>query len=347
MQRSDPSLFVYHLGMDALTAVLDGPRARAAFLVKVVLEPPWSVRVQDEAPLALVAVTNGQVWLVHDALDAPVALGAGDVVLVRGPDPYVVAHEPHAEPTIVIDPGGVCRTLDGTSLAETMGLGVRTWGNVEDGSDVMLVGDYQTEGEISRGLLDALPAVIVLRASEWDSPIVGLLAAEMVRDEPGQQVVLDRMLDLLLVTALRAAVASDSIDVPAWFTEPHDPIVGRVVRLMQHEPGVPWTVASLASHVGVSRALLARRFHEVVGEPPMSFLTSWRMALAADLLVRGETTVANVAEQVGYGSPFTFSTAFKRTYGLSPKAYRDRAAVVGAHVGGREPVGWNTASPRA
>ena len=314
--------------MDALTAVLDGPRANAAFMVKVVLEPPWSLRVQDEAPLAVVVVTRGDVWLVHGALDHPVVLGAGDVVLVRGPDPYVVAHDPHAEPTIVIDPGGACRTLDGTSLAETMELGVRTWGNAEDGSNVMLVGDYQTEGEVSRWLLDALPEVLVLHAAEWDSPVIGLVAAEMEREDPGQQVVLDRLLDLLLVTALRAAFTSDTIDVPAWFTAQRDPIVGRVVRLMHNEPEVPWTVASLASYVGVSRALLARRFHELVGEPPMSFLTSWRMALAADLLVRGETTVANVAEQVGYGSPFTFSTAFKRTYGLSPKAYRDRGGAV-------------------
>jgi AraC-like DNA-binding protein len=168
----------------------------------------------------------------------------------------------------------------------------------------------------------------VLHAAEWDSPVIELLAAEMQRDDPGQHVVLDRLLDLLLITALRAAFASDSIDVPAWFTAQRDPIVGRVVRLMQHEPEVPWTVASLASRVGVSRALLARRFHELVGEPPMSFLTSWRMALAADLLVRRETTVATVAQQVGYGSPFTFSTAFKRTYGLSPKAYRDRSRAV-------------------
>lgn len=312
--------------MDALTAVLDGPRAHAAFLLKVVFEVPWSVRVQDEAPLAVVVVTQGEVWLRHDALDGPVALAGGDVVLVRGPDPYVVAHDPEAEPTIVIDPGGVCRTLDGATLSETMELGVRTWGNAADGSDVMVVGDYQTEGEISRGLLDALPAVVVLRAAEWDNPIVALLEAEMVRADPGQQVVLDRLLDLLLVTALRTAFASDSIDVPAWFTAQSDPIVGRVVRLMQNEPETPWTVASLASHVGVSRALLARRFHELVGEPPMSFLTSWRMALAADLLSERGTTVARVAQQVGYGSPFTFSTAFKRSHGLSPKAYRERAA---------------------
>ena len=177
-----------------------------------------------------------------------------------------------------------------------MDLGVRTWGNRADGRDVMLVGTYLTDGEISRWLLDALPPVVVLRAEEWDGPVVPLLATEIVKEEPGQQVVLDRLLDLLLVTALRAAFASDGVNVPAWFRANADPIIGRVLRLMQNEPAEPWTVATLANAVGISRALLARRFHELVGEPPMSFLTSWRMALAADLLVAGDATVGAVAQ---------------------------------------------------
>src|SRR6478609_1208260 len=311
--------------MDVLTAFLDGPRARAAFLMKVVLEPPWALRIADEAPLAVVAITHGTAWLVHDTLPRPVALAAGDILMVRGPDHYVVAHDPKTEPTIVIEVGGACRTLDGQPLIDAMDLGVRTWGNDADGRDVMLVGTYQTDGEASRWLLDALPPVVVLRADEWDGPVVPLLAAEVVKEEPGQQVVLDRLLDLLLITSLRAAFASDAVTMPAWFRANADPVIGRVVRLMQNEPAEPWTIATLAATVGVSRALLARRFHEVVGEPPISFLTSWRLALAADLLTTGDATVGAIAHEVGYGSPFTLSTAFKRAYGSSPKAYRASA----------------------
>ncbi len=215
-----------------------------------------------------------------------------------------------------------CVALDGSSLIESMDLGVRTWGNCAHGSDMMLVGTYQTVGEVSRWLLDALPHVVVLRAGDWDGAAVSLLSAEIVREEPGQQVVLDRLLDLLLVSALRAAFSIGSVAVPLWFSANADPVLGRVLRLMQNEPGEPWTVASLASAVGVSRALLARRFHERVGEPPMAFLTSWRMALAADLIVASDVSVSSVARTVGYSSPFTFSTAFKRTYGASPRAYR-------------------------
>jgi AraC-like DNA-binding protein len=310
--------------MDPLAGFLDGPRARAAFLVKAVFDPPWSMRIEDQAPLAVVALTHGRAWLLHPS-GAPVGLDAGDVVVVRGPDHYVVADDPATVPTIVIDPGGHCRTLDGRSLVQSMNLGVRTWGNAADGSDVMLVGTYQTEGEVSRWLVESLPPVVVVRAAEWDSPVVAMLATEIAREEPGQQVVLDRLLDLLLVSALRAAFATRTVEVPAWFSAHADPIVGPVIRLMQDEPATAWTVASLAAAAGVSRALLARRFHELTGQPPMTFLTSWRMALAADLVVGEGATVTNVARAVGYGSPFTFSTAFKRHHGLSPKAYRERA----------------------
>jgi AraC-like DNA-binding protein len=94
---------------------------------------------------------------------------------------------------------------------------------------------------------------------------------------------------------------------------------------MQSNPAHPWTVAGLAAGVGISRAALARRFHKLVGEPPVTFLTGWRMALAADLLLESDAPVGAIAERVGYSSLFTFSTAFKRAHGVSPRAYRAAA----------------------
>jgi AraC-like DNA-binding protein len=316
--------------MDPLVGFLEGPRARAAFLMRIVLEPPWSMRIEDEAPLTVIAITHGSAWFVPGPAAPAQQLHAGDVVIARASDPYVVADDPATEPTIVIDSGGHCSTLDGRSLVETMNLGVRTWGNAATGSDVMLVGTYQTDGEVSRRLLDSLPRLVVVRAGDWESPVVGLLASEIVKEEPGQQVILDRLLDLLLVSALRAAFAARTVAVPAWFSADADPVVGNVIRLMHDDPGHPWTVAELASAVRVSRASLARRFHEVVGEPPMAYLTGWRMALAADLLLEDGATVTAVARATGYGSPFTFSTAFKRAHGVSPRTYREHTLTVPA-----------------
>jgi AraC-like DNA-binding protein len=310
--------------MDALAGFLEGPRARGAFLLRTILEPPWSLRIQDEAPLSVAAMVSGEAWVVPDGAE-PVRLGPGDVALFRGPDHYTVADDPATAPQVIIHPGEHCTTPDGESLAEAMDLGVRTWGNSAAGSTVMLCGAYLTDGEISRRLLDALPTLAVLEAGNWDSPLVPVLATEIVKEEPGQQVVLDRLLDLLLVAALRAWFARPEANCPAWYQANGDPVVGRALRLMQNDPARPWTVAALAAAVGVSRASLARRFHELVGEPPMTFLANWRMALAADLLREPAAVVGAVARQVGYSSPFTFSTAFKRTYGVAPREYRDAA----------------------
>jgi AraC-like DNA-binding protein len=314
--------------MDALVGFLDGPRARGAFLLRSLLDPPWSLRIEDQAPLTLVAVVRGTAWVVPDG-EPPTRLGPGDVALVRGPQPYTVADDPETPPNIVIHPGQRCTTPDGRSLHDEMDLGLRSWGNSADGETVLITGTYQADGEISQRLVAALPPLAVVAHDAWDSPLVALLATEIARDEPGQDAVLDRLLDLLLVAALRVWFARPDAGAPAWYRASADPVVGRALRLLQNQPAHPWTVAGLASEAGVSRAALARRFNELVGEPPMSFLTNWRLALAADLLHEPDATVGWVARRVGYGSPFTFSTAFKRRYGVSPQAHRLRGATLG------------------
>jgi AraC-like DNA-binding protein len=311
--------------VDALTALLEGPRARGAFLLRCVLDPPWSLRIQDRAPLSLVVVVRGDAWIVHDDT-GPRPLHAGDVAIIRGPEPYTVADDPATPPTVVIHPGQHCTTPDGQSLEAAMSLGVRTWGNSATGSAVMLTGTYQSDTELSRRLLDALPTLIVLEHGTWDCPFPVVLGDEMAKDDPGQEVVLDRLLDLVLIAALRAWFARAEAQAPAWYLAYADPVVGRALRLIQNDPAHAWTVGNLAADVGVSRAGLARRFHDLVGEPPVTFLTRWRLALAADLLEEPGATVTAVARHVGYTSPFTFSTAFKRTYGLSPRAHRNRPA---------------------
>lgn len=311
--------------MDAFGGLLEGPRARGAFALRSIMDPPWSVRVEDQAPLSLVALVRGRAWVVPDDGE-PAALGPGDIAVMRGPDPYVFADDPATPPDVVIHPGQRCTTPEGQDLAQAMELGVRTWGNDPNGSTTMLIGTYETPTEVSRRVLAALPPVAIVEHDTWDSPIVSLLADEIVKDDPGQEVVLDRLLDLLVVAALREWFSRPTAESPAWYRAHSDPVVGRAVALMHHNPAHPWTVKSLAAEIGVSRAALARRFTELVGEPPMTFLTGWRLALAADLLREHDTTIDAVARRVGYGSAFALSSAFKRVYGVSPKQHRAGAS---------------------
>ena len=312
--------------MDALTALLDAPRAQGAFLLKVTMAPPWSVRIQDEAPLTILAVTEGSACFVPDDGD-PIEMAAGDLLLIARPDPYLFADAEDRPPQAVIHPGGRCETPAGASLELPMQHGVRTWGNAATGEDVMLVGTYPQVSEVASRLLRALPPTLFVPAADRPSGLVDVLAAEINGEGIGQASLLDRVLDGLTVAAIRHWAESPLAEPPGWLRAGTDPLVGAALDLMHDQTAQPWTVESLARRIGMSRAGFSRRFTAVVGESPMAYLTSWRLALAADRLRESDDPVFRVAAEIGYASPFTFSTAFKRHYGVSPLVYRQQGPV--------------------
>ena len=316
--------------MDTLGGLLDAPRARGAFALRNVMRPPWSLRIEAESPLTLIAGIAGDTWVVPDA-GQPHRVGTGDIAITRAPDHYTVASAPDTSPEVFVHPGQDCRDASGNSVLEAMTHGVRTWGNDANGETVFLVGAYEHLSDISDRLLRALPPVLSLSHADWESPLVAILLDEMGKDEPGQAAVLDRLLDLLVTAVLKAWFARHDASRPEWWRFQGDRIVERALHLMHEAPERPWTVAHLASEIGTSRASLSRRFQDLVGEPPMTFLKNWRMALAADLLCRPDETVGTVAEKVGYATPFAFSAAFKRVRGQSPRRYREDA-LAGARV---------------
>jgi AraC-like DNA-binding protein len=187
---------------------------------------------------------------------------------------------------------------------------------------VLLTGTYEESTEISRRLLGELPPLAIVRAAQWRSPLVDLLATEIAEDSPGQVAVLDRLLDLILVSALRTWFDTEQSGAPLWWTADSDPLIGPALRMIYDDPARAWTIAALAREVGISRAGFARRFTQTVGEPPMAFITRLRLAVAADLLRNDDMTIAAVARDVGYASPFALSTAFKREFGVSPHQHR-------------------------
>ena len=154
--------------MDAVAGLLDGPRARGAFLLRSQLDAPWSMRIADESPLCLIAVTRGHAWLIPEN-DEALLLRSGDVAVIRGPEPYTVADDPVTQPQVVVLPGQRCETPDGQEVKLMSFMGVRTWGNSPVGSTVMLNGTYELEGDVSRRLLGALPPLLVLPG---DTPLL-------------------------------------------------------------------------------------------------------------------------------------------------------------------------------
>ena len=316
--------------MTSVLNMLEGTRARDAFALRAVMSAPWSILVAPESPLTLLAGVKSSFWLLSDANSpdhsAPIEIRPGDIAITRAETRYIIADTPERAPTVTIFRGQDCRDNDGNSVSESMLHGVRTWGNDMQGDTVFAVAAYENLSRTSDRLNAVLPPVLVITREEWRSPLVDLLCEEMVRDEEGQAAVLDRLVDLALTSALKAWVSRpDTASAPAWKSD-GDPVVTRALRLLYAEPAQPWTIESLSDRCHVSRATLARRFRQVVGEPPITFLTNHRMALAADLLQRRGQTLATIAAQVGYTDPFAFSVAFKRNRGASPSDFRAAAA---------------------
>jgi len=288
------------------------------------------MRIQDEAPLSLMAVTDGAAWIAPDDGE-PVRLEAGDVALVRGITPYLVADDPSTAPQVIIHPGQICTTPGGYDLAEEMGRRLRTWGNVDEMTEAgnppndicrMLVGVYETQPEVGARFVSALPQLTVISADEHRSPLITILAGELTTEGPGQQVILNRLLDLLVISMARVVFERGDQSTPGWFRAQADPVVGPALTAISHDPRHPWTVGELATRSGMSRAAFAHRFKQLVGESPIAFLTDWRVSIAADLLRSTDSTVSQVADQVGYSTPYAFSSAFKRLRGVSPTNYR-------------------------
>jgi AraC-like DNA-binding protein len=307
--------------MDVLDDLLAGTRARGGVFNLTILDPPWSIRIADEAALALATLVRGDAWIMRDGL-APTRMRERDVAVICGPEPYTVADDPATEPQLRIHPGGRCEPLPGAPKDYSARLGVRTYGGRPEGAAMVVSGTYQLEGDVSRRLLTALPSVLVVPAEEVAGPVMELVLGEIQRDEPGQQAVLDRWLDLALITTLRAWFARPESQAPGWYRAQSDPVVGLALRLLHEDPAHPWTVVELARRTGVSRASLARRFTSLVGEAPMGYLTGWRIALAADRLRETTDTVEVIARRVGYANAFALSVAFKRVRGISPTAHR-------------------------
>jgi AraC-like DNA-binding protein len=279
---------------DALSRLLDDVRPRGAVFDRSQLDGAWSLPLPGGPPLRLVAVLHGEGRITADGGE-PHRIGPGDGAVVIGPAPATVSAtgEPPA-------PAG-------------------------ERTAVLLTGTYEVRGSVCDRIPRGLPPVVVVEAAAMPYPIVPIVVAELARSRPGRQAVLDRLLDLLLVTALREWLARPGSGAPPWYHAQDDPVVGAALELMHDEPAHPWTVAEPARRAAVSRSTLARRFTELVGEPPMSYLACWRLCLAADLLERTDATLEAIARRVGYANAYALSVAFTRVHGVRPGEHRAAA----------------------
>ncbi|MCS4255893.1 AraC-like DNA-binding protein [Rhodococcus erythropolis] len=311
--------------MDAFADLVRGIRADNACVGYATSTPPWSQRFAHRAELTLCTILRGDAWITSGDGD-PVHVRSGDIAIVRGPEPFVVADAPHRSAQITVDEDGPRPGTEADGIDPDAWPGPRLHTTIPDGASVLVMGAYRAPGDVCSRLLTALPPVVVVPGTHAPDAELALITSEVFTEQPGQQVVLDRLLDLLLVCTLRIWFTLPDVEPPAWYQALGDPTVGPALRAIHDSPEKPWTVCSLADVAGVSRATLARRFTALVGEPPLTYLTEWRMTLAADLLKRSESSISSVAAAAGYSDAFAFSTAFKRLRGATPSKYQKAVA---------------------
>jgi AraC-like DNA-binding protein len=307
---------------DMLSTLLEDVRPRGALFDRSFMRPPWSLRFDEQAPLALATLLEGDGWVTPDG-DTAVPIHSGDVAVVVGPGPYTISSAPALPPRVIVHSGDECTTPDGRMVDEVPDLWCRP-GDATDGSAALLKGTYRIEGSVCERVLRGLPRTLVVPSAALPFPTVDMIVAEFARSRSGQQAMLDRLLDLLLVSTLREWLDQPDSDPPPWHRARNDAVVGPALDLMHNDPAHPWTVNALATKVNVSRATFARRFTDLVGEPPMAYLTCWRLCLAADLLRQTDATVDAIAHQVGYANSYALSVAFKRVHGIRPTDHRRR-----------------------
>ena len=301
--------------MDPLAEVLDISRVRGALLAHVVAHEPWGIRLSPNPGAAFHAITAGTCWLRLDG-EPSRQLMPGDVVLL----PTGIEHD------LLSRPDGAARAFDQVAKDDLMS---------PDG-DLLIAGDgaatrfvcaaYDYDHEVAHPLLSLLPPVVHLPAAGDAGPIestLRLLAGELGGRSPGSRSVVTRLTDVLFVQVLREWLQRERGGA-CWLRALRDPAIAQVIAVMHARPAEPWTLAGLAREVSLSRATLARRFADLVGEPPLAYLTRWRMDVAARRLRETSDPVNVVAHSVGYDSEYAFSRAFSRLRGEAPGRYRRR-----------------------
>ncbi|MCK9902527.1 AraC family transcriptional regulator [Parafrankia colletiae] len=309
--------------MDVLSDVIAVMRTGRPRSARVTWHAPWAQRFGSvPGSVGFQVIMQGPCWLV--APDAgPVALAAGDVVFRPHGRGHTLADSlttsPAAAPCDPSDP----RLLE-SHITDTVGAPA----GMTVPAAVTLCGAYQVDPTRAHPLLRDLPELVHLPAHLTRHPelhaTVDALATELEYPRPGRDAIVPALLDTLLVHILRTWFDERPTSGPAtgWAAALSDPATSLALQAIHRDPARPWTVAALAAEAGLSRAPFARRFTSLVGQPPLQYLTWWRMTTAARLLRESNASLSTVAARVGYTSEFSFASAFKRRYGTAPGKYR-------------------------
>jgi AraC-like DNA-binding protein len=307
---------------DPLGEALHFLRMSGTFYCRSELTAPWCLVLPPRAGcLSFHVVTAGRCWVEVEGTD-PTVLGPGDLALVPHGAGHRLSSGPDAPP----------RELDDLACEHVSDRYAILRHGGDGAASTLVCGAVRFDHPAAHHLVGLLPRLIhVDGASSLDMDRIRitlqLMAAEARELRPGGETVITRLADILVIQAIRSWIERDPAAQTGWLGALQDRQVGRAIALIHRDPSRPWSLAALASEVGMSRSAFAARFTELVGEPAMRYVARWRMHVALTALREGDAGLAELAGRMGYQSEAAFSRAFKRFMGVAPGAARRQGLV--------------------
>jgi len=314
--------------MDVLSEVLKVVKLQGAVFYNGEFSAPWSVRAASSRALARYFATGAEHVIVYHLLTEGkafarmedgqrITLNAGDLVMIPHGDPHILEN---GSPTEAVN--------DSDQLNGVLAQGLKLWRFGGGGEVSKFVCGYMAcEPRLSQVFLSGLPPVFKVSirndpSGRWLENSIRFSVDQAGASRAGGEAVLAKLSEVLFVETLRAYITGLPAEQTGWLAGARDAEVGRTLALMHKKPDHPWTLASLAKEAGVSRSVLAERFRFYLNEPPMTYLTRWRLQLGAQMLGSTSYSVAQVASEVGYESEAAFNRAFKREFQIPPARFR-------------------------
>jgi AraC-like DNA-binding protein len=313
--------------MDVLSEVLKVVKLEGALYYNAEFTAPWSFRAPPSSVLAPHFSSGGHIIIYHLLTEGQgfaglehgkrVPLTAGDIVIFPHGDPHIIGNGADVEP--VNHERELHRIFDqGLKLARAGGGGEVT---------KFVCGYMSCDPQLSRVFLAGLPAILKVNVrndapGRWLENSIRFSVEEANASHAGGEVVMAKLSEVLFVETLRRYISGLPPAQTGWLAGVRDPEVGKALALLHRHPARPWTIAGLAQEVGLSRSVLAARFRHYLGEPPISYLTGWRLELGAQMLKTSSRSVAEIAAEVGYESEAAFNRAFKRAHRIPPARFR-------------------------
>lgn len=305
--------------MDPLSDIITLLRPSAAIAKPICGRGQWGVRYRSYDAPGFTVVLTGGAWVTFRDRE-PLRIAEGDFLLLPTTPAFSLCSKPGV-PCIPAEP-----------LAEAVRHGEQE-GQPEFAA---LGGSFSIESVNAPLLLALLPDHIHISASAGRATrfgrLIELLSEECVGNYPGKELIIQRLLETLLVEALRWNIIGDNAASGGLLNGLRDPAIARVLRAIHEDVRAKWTVANLAGKAGMSRSAFAARFHEIVGCAPIEYLVRWRIAIAKDALQSGGKSLDRIADEIGYESASAFSTAFSKRLGCSPGRFA-RESVAGVSPG--------------